>query len=394
MKKFRMKKMALTLIIISSLVFSLSFSGAAEVGVKEDEILIGSFVALSGPVAAIGTPLANGMRAYFTELNANGGINGRKIRIIIEDDGFVPSKTVSAVRKMVEKDKVFAIVGGLGSNNCLAVMDYLVKKKVPFVYPASGATKLGFPAKENIFVVQPNYRTEGKVIAKFIYDKFTDKKIAFIHDDSEIGKEGAKYTAANLAVYNIEAVADVTFPTNNVDFSSYVLKLKEAGAEFVVYHGTVAAAASIRKEAVNIGYDFDMIVNYALADPVMFALAGDAWEGVYSTAWLPPLAPDAPGVSNFYETYSKHYPEAGGFAYAAAGWVAAEVFTEAIRRCGDEVTYDNLIQALESMDNWNGDLARNVGYAPNKRSGVTDMMILQAKDGGYVEASDWYDGSY
>ncbi len=389
-----MKKTMMSIMLVVALLVTMSLSAFAEVGVKDDEIVIGSFMALSGAVAGIGTPLADGMKAYFAELNANGGVNGRQITLLAEDDGYVPSKTVSVVRKLVEKDKVFAIVGGLGSNNCLAIMDYLEKTDIPFVYPASGATALGFPAKDKIFVVQPNYRTEGKVIAKFIYDKFADKKIAFIHDDTEIGKEGQKYTNANLEIYNIKAVADITFPASNMDFSSYVLKLKDAGAEFVVYHGTTSAAAQIRAEGAKIGYDFEMIVNYALADPIMYTLAGDAWEGVFSTAWLPPLAPDAPGVSHFYEIYQKYYPEGGGFAYAAAGWVAAEVFTEAVRRAGRDLTHESLVEALESMENWNGDLARNIGYSPGVRSGVEDMMILQAQDGGYVAVSDWYDGSY
>lgn len=389
-----MKKTLVSIMLVVVMLATLSLSALAENGVTDKEITIGSFMALSGPVAGIGTPLANGMLAYFAELNAKGGVNGRKIKLITEDDQFTPNKTVAAVRKLVEKDRVFAIVGGLGTSGCLAVMDYTTRANVPFVYPASGATALAFPMKKNIFVVQPNYRTEGKVIAKFIHDKFPKKKVAYIHDDTEIGKEGAKYTDANLKPLKVQVVADVAFPATNVDFSSYVLKLKEAGAEVVVYHGTNAAAASIRKEAAKIGYKFEMIVNYALADPIMYQLAGDAWEGVYSTAWLPPLSPDAPGVKKFYDTYTKYYPNGAGFAYAAAGWVAAEVFTEAVRRCGNNVTRENLYKALESMKNWNGDLARQITFSNVKRSGVNEMMMLQAKKGALVEASKWYDGSY
>lgn len=389
-----MKKTLISIMMVCALLAVLSISAYAENGVTKKEIVIGSFMALSGPVAGIGTPLADGMLAYFNEINAKGGINGRKIRLITEDDQFTPSKTVSAVRKLVEKDQVFAIVGGLGTPGCLAVMDYLNNADVPFVYPASGATGLAFPAKKNIFVVQPNYRTEGKVIAQFIWDKFPKKKVGFIHDDTEIGKEGAKYTTANLKTFDIDPVVDVAFPTTNMDFSSYVLKLKEAGADLVVYHGTVAAAAAIRKEAVKIGYNFEMIVNYALADPSMFQLAGNAWEGVYATAWLPPLDPNAKSVKHFYTTYTKAYPNVGGYAYAAAGWVAAEVFTEAVRRAGKDLTREKLIKALESMKNWNGELAHAITYAPNKRSGVNQMMVIQAKNGNYVVASEWYDGSY
>lgn len=389
-----MKKTMMSVLTVFVLLAVMSVSVFAEVGVTKNEIVIGSFMALSGPVAGIGTPLANGMQAYFNKLNADGGVNGRKIKLLVEDDAFSAAKTVPAVRKLVEKDKVFAIVGGLGTPGCLAIMDYIGKADIPFVYPASGATALGFPAKKNIFVVQPNYRTEGKVIAQFIKDKFATKKVAYIHDDTEIGKEGAKYTQENLDVYGIKNVADIAFPTTNLDFSSYVLKLKEAGAEVVVYHGTAGPAASIRKEAAKIGYKFEMIVNYALADTVMYQLAGDSWEGVYATAWLPALAPDAPGVKNFYDTYTGYFPNGGGFAYAAAGWVAAEVFTEAVRRCGNDVTHENLIKALESMKDWSGDLARHITYSSASRSGVNEMMILQAKAGSYVDASDWYDGSY
>ena len=388
-------KRVLTLTLMVCLIVSMAGMAFARTpGVTDDEIKIGSFMALSGPLAFIGTPLKNGMQAYFKEVNANGGINGRKITLIAEDDQFMPAKTVAAVRKMVERDRVFGIVGGLGTPGGLAVKDYLVRRNVPFVYPASGATEFSFPPKENIFVVQPNYRTEGKVIAKFLRDEFADKKIAFIHDDTEIGKEGARYTTENMENYGLEPVADISFPGANVDFSSYVLKLKEAGAEVVVFHGVMGPAAQIRKEAKKIGYDFEMIVNYALADPLMFQLAGDAWNGVYATGWLPPLDAEEAGVNEFFTTYNKHFPEGGGLAYAAAGWVAAEVFCEAVERMGDDVTREELYDALESFDNWNGVLARNISYSAVQRSGVTEMMLLKAKDGQYVPASDWYDGSY
>lgn len=138
-----MKKVVSMLFVVILLVF-----GFAEAGVTEKEILVGTFQAMSGPVAPIGRPMAQGMQAYFNYINEQGGIYGRKINLIIADDQFNPAKTVVEVRRMVEQDGVFAIVGGLGTPGILAVEGYLNNRGVPFVYLGGGSIEFSLPPKK------------------------------------------------------------------------------------------------------------------------------------------------------------------------------------------------------------------------------------------------------
>ncbi len=143
-----------------SVIFLMTFI-FAEVGITDTEIKIGTFQAMSGPVAVIGQSVANGMKAYFNYVNDNGGIYGRNINLIVADDQFNPAKTTVEVKRLIENDKVFALVGGLGTPGNLAVIDYVNKMKVPYVYQASGSSLLAIPPKKYIFPVQPNYTLEG-----------------------------------------------------------------------------------------------------------------------------------------------------------------------------------------------------------------------------------------
>ncbi|MBC7123139.1 MAG: ABC transporter substrate-binding protein, partial [Pseudothermotoga sp.] len=169
-----MKKL---LVVLALLVALFVF---AEVGVYPDKVVVGTFQALSGPYAVIGQEMSKGMLAYFNWINKNNGVYGRKIELIIADDQLNPTKTVVEVKRLVESDKVFAIVGGLGTYGCLAVMDYLEQNKVPFVYQGAGTSLLVVPPKRYIFGVQPDYTLEGQLIAKFFVENLKKKKIGVI----------------------------------------------------------------------------------------------------------------------------------------------------------------------------------------------------------------------
>ncbi|MCX6083554.1 MAG: ABC transporter substrate-binding protein, partial [Caldiserica bacterium] len=152
-------------------------------GITGNQILIGSFSVQTGPYAVVGIPFSHGMQSYFNMVNEAGGVYGRKINLKVEDDGFNPAKTVTIVKKFVTEDKVFAVVGGLGTPGCLAVMDYLNDQKVPFVYQASGVSKISIPAKNYVFAVQPNYINEGQIFAKYVASTLGLKNIAVLYSN-------------------------------------------------------------------------------------------------------------------------------------------------------------------------------------------------------------------
>ncbi|WP_408955087.1 ABC transporter substrate-binding protein [Natroniella sp. ANB-PHB2] len=394
------KKKFLLLCLSLFLVFALAACGSEAIvgdedvpGVTEDEIKIGSFQALTGPAAPIGVPMKRGMSAYFDKLNEEGGVNGREINLIVHDDQFQPSRTVSGVTELVERDNVFSIVGGLGAPTSMAVMPYLEQNNIPFVYPAGGANSFARPPKDNVFVVQPNYAVEGNIMAQFIVEDLEEEKVGLIGDDTDIGEEGREGVTNKLADYEIEPVESVSFGADTTDYTSHVTRLRNAGAEVVVIHTTAQEAASIVTTARDMDYHPKFITTYSLADPIMFDLAGEAWNDVYAAAWLDPIDFDDPnpGVERFLTTLEEYYPNERSYSYAAAGWVAAEVFTEAVRRMGDDITRENLIETMETFEGWDGELAYDVEFGPGLREGVRSMYFMQGVDGDFEIETDWID---
>ncbi|MCD6168001.1 MAG: ABC transporter substrate-binding protein [Caldisericia bacterium] len=358
-------------------------------GVTDKEIKIGAFAALSGPVAPIGIEFVKGYKTYYNYINDNGGIYGRKIKLIVEDDQFNPAKTIAAVKRMVEVDKVFAIVGGLGTPGCLAVMDYLNENKVPFVYQGSGSSKLAYPPKKYIFAVQPNFTNEGQIMAKYVVEELKADKIAVIYETDDIGTEGLNGVKKGLEKYGKKPVIEVGFSPTEVDLTSYVLKLKQAKPDVVIMYALLKPASIILKTAYSLGLKTKFVTTYPNADPLLITLAGkEAAEGTYVSAWVFTDLKD-PGVKKFYEIWDKYHPGEIPSAYAIAGWIAGEVFVEGLRRAGSPPTRERLVWALETFKHWSGMLAKDITYAPNDRSGKKSMYFMQVKDGMWTKVSDW-----
>ncbi|MGM0641472.1 MAG: ABC transporter substrate-binding protein [Thermotogota bacterium] len=382
-------KKVLTLMVALLMVVGLF----AEVGVTDDEILIGSFQALSGPISFIGQPMTKGMEAYFNWVNDNGGVNGRKINLLVADDQFSPAKTTVEVKRLVESDEVFSIVGGLGTPGVLAVMEYLNSNEVPFVYQGAGTSLLSFPAKEFIFPVQPNYTVEGNIVANYFAD-IGYTKIAIVYRNADDGKE---FRDAAKELFESRGINATFIPVNPSaeDFSAEVTRLISNRPEAigVMLYGT--QAPNFIKQAKQYGLkNVEYVTSYANASVSFIDLLGKDAEGVKSMAWVDVdfTDPDTPAL----EIYGKYNNGEIPNAYAVAGLIAAETFTEGVKRAGDNLTRETLVDALETFDNWSGDITTGVTYydfeGPNKdisRIGKDSMYIMEIKDGVFEKVTDW-----
>ncbi len=370
-----MKKLAVLLILVLGVVGLL-----AEDGVYPDKVVIGSFQALSGPYAVIGQGMTKGMKAYFNWINEQGGIYGRKIKLIVADDQLNPSKTVVEVKRLVEEDKVFAIVGGLGTYGCLAVMDYLNSKGIPFVYQGSGSSKLSHPPKKYVFPVQPDYLLEGQLIAKFLMEKQGIKDVAVIYMNNDVGKEGLTGIKKRLT-----PTLEIPYNPLETDYSSLALKVMDKNPRAVVIYGFITDTLRWIKTLKDYGYDGLIVTIYPNADPAFVKLGGKYVEGVIVTGWVPIPSKDNPEYTKdyqkFVEIYQKTYPNEIPSSYAVAGFIAAEVFTEALRRAGKDLTREGLVKALESFNHWNGIMAKDITYGPNRRRGKSSMYFIKIENG-------------
>lgn len=392
MTKLRILLIGLVLLAVTGVFVSAD----ATPGVTGDTVTIGSFQALSGPVAAVGVPMRKGMDVYFNWLNSNGGVNGRKIKLLVEDDGFVPSRTVAAVKKMVEQDNVFAVVGGLGTPGCLAVMDYLNESKVPFVYQGSGASKLAFPPKKYIFPVQPNYTFEGSLFARYAVRDLKAKRVAVVYENTDIGKEGFEGVKAEMAKQKKEIAFDLVLQANETDFSTYVLKLMGAKPDVVIVYATVKPTAGFLKQAHMMGLKATYVTSYINSDLSLITLAGPAAEGVIVAGWVPLVGSDIPefkefdkDYAKFQEIYQKAYPGEIPSGYATAGWIAGEVFAEGLRRAGKNPTRESLVKGLEGMKHWKGLMAKDISYGKDERIGKTSMCFMKVENGAFKMITGW-----
>ncbi|HHW56192.1 MAG TPA: ABC transporter substrate-binding protein [Clostridia bacterium] len=352
-------------------------------GVTDTTVKVGTTLALTGPVAVIGTPMLHGMQAYFNYINDQGGVNGRKIELIYKDDQFNPAVTVQKTQELVEQDKVFALVGTLGTPGLLASMDYIVQKGIPDVYQGSGSSKFAIPFKKNYFPVQPNYTTEGHVLAQYAVDNLNAKNIVIIYQNDEQGTEGLNAIKEQLEKLGKSDLlkAAVPFNTTDVDFSTPVLKAKEANGDVVILLGTAKPLAGIAVKAKEIGYKPQFLASYVVSDLTMFKLAKDAWNGAIVAGWAYPIygkTENEPKVKLFLDTIKKYFPNETPSGYHVAGWIAAQTFVEGLKRAGDNLTWDGFIKAMETFKDWNDGLAYKLTYTETDHSPQRAMYFMKA----------------
>ena len=364
-------------------------SAAAVPGITDNQVTIGAFQDQSGAAASVGIPMRKGMEAYFNWVNAQGGVNGRKIKFIVEDDGFQAARAIAATKKLVEQDKVFALVGTLGTPGVAATIDYIMDNKIPSIYQGTGISAPAYPPKKYFFPVQPNYTSEGRIIAAYVVENLKMKKIALACEQTDIGSEGLRGVQEQLAIYKMAPVEVIRFGAADVDFSSQILKLMKAKPDAVIIYSTIKPAAGFLKQAKVMGLEAQFLTTYVNADPVyMPMLAGDACVGLIAPGWVPVLGADDDSVK-FVEIYQATYPKEIPSAFAAAGFIAGEVFCEGLRRVGKNPTRESLIAAMESLRDWDGILAKGITYTTDFRSGKTSMYFMEFEANTVKVISDW-----
>jgi ABC-type branched-subunit amino acid transport system substrate-binding protein len=357
-------------------------------GVTDTEIVIGTWMPLTGP-AAPWAVIGKTYEAYFKMVNEKGGINGRKVRVIIEDDGYNPAKTVPLVKKMVEQDKVFAFMGGLGTASGTAVMQYIIDNKVPHLAPSTGAGAWSVPTKPGYYAWQINYGTEAKILVKYGLETLKKKKFAIFYQNDDYGKEGLTVAKESLAKGGGEVVAEVAYNVTDTDYSGYALKLKQSGAEAVLAWPSVKQYASLLKEAEKIGFKPAWLASATGNDQSLTQLAGSAAEGAYFVAYLPdpndPANANIPAIKEWRENLQK-YSDLPFSNFTLYGWGQARMMHEILNRAGKDLTRESFEKAAQSLKGWQ-DLA-TVTYTADDRRGITIGWIAQVKNGVSVKVSD------
>ena len=225
-------------------------AAAQDVGVTATEILIGEVQPMSGPASLIGKAGAAGSKLAIAEINANGGINGRKLRAIYEDDGYVPARSVSAVKKLIDSDKVFGLTGTTGSSHMVAMLPTIEEAKIPTIVHMAPNPAVVNPRRPTVFMIGPDYDYAGYVPIRYMIEKMNKKggKFGILYQDDDFGKALLAGYQKAIKQYGLNSVAELSFKRGAKDFSAEVLNLKDKGAN-AVYLGTLTTeSASIMSE--------------------------------------------------------------------------------------------------------------------------------------------------
>ncbi|MGG1675024.1 ABC transporter substrate-binding protein [Neobacillus sp. NRS-1170] len=363
-------------------------------GVTKNEILVGLSAPQTGPLAVYDTR-RKGMDAYFQYINEKGGVNGRKIKLIAYDDQYQPTKAVQNAKKLVEVDKVFAVLGNVGSTNNLATKNYYVAKGIPVVMPGSSLKEFVDPPIKNwMGGSSMNYEVEAQIMFDYAVNELGAKKIAIAYQNDDFGK--APYNKVKEIIKNypgVEIVAEVSFLPADTDFTSQAQKLQQAKPDTIFNFGVISPAVNLKKAMYKIGFDKpNYIVSTAGgADTRAFQLAGrDVWERTYSGNIFVSLDDvNNEKVKLLNETFKKYYPDEPVTNIVASGWALSEVFVEALRKTEDNLTWDHFLKSFYTFDNWDGSMYAGISFSEKNHFGVTRMYMIQAKAGKLQQISNY-----
>jgi ABC-type branched-subunit amino acid transport system substrate-binding protein len=322
-------------------------------GVTDAEILLGTHLPLSQTPAAAYAPLGNGMKAYFDYINdTEGGVYGRKIRLVICDDHYNPPDAAECVRKLVEQDGIFALMGGLGSAAHGAAWKYLEERGIPDMWVLSGATKWTDPLVKTRFGGFPDYETEGKILGRYIAEHYDGKKLGIVGQNDDLGEDGTKGLRAGIEGSNVEVVAVEKFESSATDLTSQMQRLKNAGAEVVaVYAVPTTAANSIKVAREVLAWDVPIVITGVAATDITIALAGPQnAEGVVSVVFGHQIyETDYPGVAKHIEIMKKYQPDVPPSNVTVLGAGVAELTVEALKEAGPDLTRESFVEGAERI---------------------------------------------
>jgi branched-chain amino acid transport system substrate-binding protein len=253
-----MQQLKPTILTALSILFAVAHPLAAradEVGVSSDTILFGQAAALDGPSSALGQGMRQGILAAFAEINARGGVHGRKLKLISRDDGYDPDRSVEQTIKLIEQDKVFALIGAVGTPTTTATVPIAKAKNVPFIGPFTGAGFLRAPDLYNVVNIRASYSAEAETWIKHLTEDLHVSRIAIFYQDDSFGRDGLAGVKLALEKRSMELTAEGTFERNTKAVSSALRTLKRAEPEAVVMVGTYAPCAEFIKLAHNSGFN-------------------------------------------------------------------------------------------------------------------------------------------
>lgn len=331
---------------------------AQDVGLTKDQILIGGYGPITGPAAYIGLGSRDGTELAIKEINDAGGIHGRKLKLLFEDDGFSPSKALASVKKLVEQDKVFMMLGLSGSNPTVGTVEYSREAKVPSYAVLASAPQYTHPFNRYLFRGGATELARyGELNAEYLIEFLQAKRIAMLSGTDENAKNEGDNTEKMLEKwYGVKLVMRAEFKVGDKDFTPQLLQAKQANADVIITLAQVPEVSILLRQARELGIKQAIMGSPAAVDNGVIAGAGLNAEG-YTGGWLSGqfLNSVHPDMVKFREAWAKLHPDAPKGRpnlFDVLGYSEMYVIAEAMKRAGPDLTREKLVDALETIENY------------------------------------------
>jgi branched-chain amino acid transport system substrate-binding protein len=322
-------------------------------GVTDTEIVIGTMADLSGVTAVGSVNNANALRMVFDDVNAHGGINGRKIRWIVEDMEYIVPKAVQAMNKLLNRDDIFFAIANSGTPHNDAVMPSMFEKNVPNIFPLTCARSMYEPFNRLKFGQFASYYDQMRAGVKYFVDQRGKKVIGSMYQDTDFGRDVHAGVEAQLAVMGLKVAAVTAHRPTDTDFNAALARQRDAGCDLICMGTIIKDTTIILQTARKMGWDVDFCGQFASYSTAVAEAPGAPAEGFYSMApalYRYPDDPD-PKVQAFCQAYRQRFGINASYP-GEAGYTAATFVVAALDKAGRDLTLDSFISALESMQDW------------------------------------------
>ena len=354
-------------------------------GVTDTEIVIGTVGDQSGVTAVQGVNNANALRMVFEEANEAGGINGRKIKFIVEDNQYQVPRAVQAMNKLLNNDKIFMAIDDGGTPMNDANMPAQFAKNVPNVNPLTAARSMYEPYNKLKFAQFASYYDQMRSAVKYFAEKHGRKKFCVMYQDSDFGKDVLAGVVAQTEAMGMKVAGTTAHRPTDTDFNANVEKLKDAGCDAIML-GTIVRDTNIIIQTVRkLNWNVDIIGQFAAYDTAVASLPGGATEGVFCMTPALYVYPDDPNpeVQAFAKKYKEKWGKDPNF-HGEVGYTSGKIVVEALKRAGRDLTVDSFIAAMESIHDYHDIFGSTLSYGPNQHHASTASFLTVVKDGRWV----------
>lgn len=388
-------KTLLTHAALASVALTATLASAQTQGVSKNEIVLGTIQDLSGPIAGFGKQARNGMQLAADEINEQGGVNGRKIKLIVEDHAYDPKKAVLAAQKLVNQDKIFMMVGHIGTAHNMAAMPIQFEKNVINFFPITAAREMYEPFNKLKYSFAATYYDQMRyAVPKLVKEKGA-KKVCTMYQDDDFGLEILKGGEAGLKTIGMDFAEKTSFKRGATDFSSQISKMQAGGCDFIVMGTLIRETIGGIATAGKLGYNPTFLGSSGAYTDLIHKLGGKAMDGFYATMTVqnPYTDEQSPAIrfwANKYKTKFNDDPT----VFSVYGYSVINNFAAAAAKAGANLTTESFIKVMDTMS-VPGDIfgSAPASFTATKRLGSDSSRLSQIQNGKWKVVSEYFGDS-